>query len=243
MVKEMGEFRDVNGHCRWICECECGNITAATAGNLQNGSTSSCGCLKAEKQLNDQVIDLTGEKYGRLTVVSRVVTGKPGVKWLCRCDCGKEKIVSTGSLRHSGTRSCGCLKREWSDKSALRLREYQIKKLPFGESQFNSLFKQYRAQAAQRGFDFSLKPEDCRKMFQSVCEYCGKEPSQIYRGSRSHGYYVYNGIDRKDPLKGYLLENCVAACKLCNYAKRNLPFDDWNEWMDRMVAWRSNVVS
>lgn len=237
VVKEIAEFRDANGHLRWICQCECGNLTASTAGNLMNGSTNSCGCLKYELSLNSMVLDLTGHRYGRLTVISRVRDGNPVSRWLCKCDCGGAKIMSTGSLRDGGVRSCGCLAKEWSDK-AIHLCHAAIKRLPFGVSRFNVLFKRYASQAARRGFSFDLTAEDCQIFFSSKCAYCGIEPSQVCSQPGSNGYYVYNGIDRKNPLIGYSLDNCVAACKWCNYAKRNLSFEEWNEWMDRMAAWR-----
>lgn len=56
-----------------------------------------------------KTIDITGEKYGMLTVVRRAeATGKL-TSWHCLCDCGKSAIVSTKSIRNGGTRSCGCL--------------------------------------------------------------------------------------------------------------------------------------
>lgn len=52
-------------------------------------------------------------KFGRLTVIQEVGRNKSGsAKWLCKCECGGEKIVSSDSLRHGHTRSCGCIKRE-----------------------------------------------------------------------------------------------------------------------------------
>lgn len=58
-----------------------------------------------------KLMDLTGDKYGKLTVLSRAQNKKRGgVCWLCRCDCGKEKIVSATHLRRGSTRSCGCLR-------------------------------------------------------------------------------------------------------------------------------------
>ena len=57
--------------------------------------------------------DLTGERYGRLTVIKRVKNDKPyGSKWLCKCDCGNEIIVLSNNLRRGNTQSCGCLKQE-----------------------------------------------------------------------------------------------------------------------------------
>lgn len=56
-----------------------------------------------------KLIDLTGQRYGTLTVLERV--GNKGSFWKCRCDCGREKIIESRNLRSGGTKSCGhCLK-------------------------------------------------------------------------------------------------------------------------------------
>lgn len=56
-----------------------------------------------------RLIDLTGQKFGRLTVLSRTEhETRKGVFWLCRCDCGKETVVASGKLKSGTTRSCGC---------------------------------------------------------------------------------------------------------------------------------------
>jgi 5-methylcytosine-specific restriction endonuclease McrA len=53
-------------------------------------------------------IDITGQKFGLLTVKSRHGRNNRGViTWLCLCDCGNEKILLSGALRN-GTKSCGC---------------------------------------------------------------------------------------------------------------------------------------
>jgi len=52
-------------------------------------------------------LDLTGQVFGRLTVLER----RPASTWRCRCECGKETLVQTGSLRNGRTRSCGCGRR------------------------------------------------------------------------------------------------------------------------------------
>lgn len=55
-----------------------------------------------------KMIDLTGNTYGRLTVVSRAENYKGRVAWLCRCECGGQKVVTSNKLRVGDTRSCGC---------------------------------------------------------------------------------------------------------------------------------------
>lgn len=62
--------------------------------------------------------DLTGQKFGRLTVLKRADNGKNKQSyWLCLCDCGNKKIVRRDSLISNKTISCGCLQKENSKKA------------------------------------------------------------------------------------------------------------------------------
>ena len=67
---------------------------------------------------NRTLIDMRGQKYGRLLVLERVGTsgadGQGRPTWLCQCDCGKQTVVIGANLRYGLTRSCGCLRREVS---------------------------------------------------------------------------------------------------------------------------------
>lgn len=60
-----------------------------------------------------QKIDLSGQKFGRLTVIKdsgRRVNKK--VMWLCQCECGNQVEVSGDNLKSGNTQSCGCYRRE-----------------------------------------------------------------------------------------------------------------------------------
>lgn len=60
-----------------------------------------------------RLIDLTGQRFGRLVVLERAGSDKnKSALWFCRCDCGKEKVINSKSLRNGSTRSCGCLHQE-----------------------------------------------------------------------------------------------------------------------------------
>ncbi len=54
-------------------------------------------------------IDRSGLRFGRLVVVSRVQRAV----WLCRCDCGAEKVIQWSSLYRGATKSCGCFQKEY----------------------------------------------------------------------------------------------------------------------------------
>ena len=53
-------------------------------------------------------LDLTGQRYGKLTVLAPSENSGGRTAWLCRCDCGQEAVVKTLHLRSGHTKSCGC---------------------------------------------------------------------------------------------------------------------------------------
>lgn len=109
----------------WLCECMCENHTRKIVlhRSLIYELSKSCGCLQKEKVHNIFFNDLTGQKFGRLTVVERVddlitENGNRFTRWKCNCDCGNECVVLAISLTRTErpTRSCGCLQIEASSK-------------------------------------------------------------------------------------------------------------------------------
>jgi hypothetical protein len=56
--------------------------------------------------------DLTGQRFGRMTVLKFAETRNRKNYWLCRCDCGNEKQVIDYALKSGDTQSCGCMGRE-----------------------------------------------------------------------------------------------------------------------------------
>lgn len=60
-----------------------------------------------------KALNLIGQKFGRLIVIRRVSNNKwRQVRWLCKCDCGNEKIIIGINMRRGCTKSCGCLQKE-----------------------------------------------------------------------------------------------------------------------------------
>lgn len=65
-----------------------------------------------------KIIDLTNIKFGRLEVIEFAGINKHHqATWLCKCDCGNEKIIRGNSLRRGITKSCGCIRTEYPGKN------------------------------------------------------------------------------------------------------------------------------
>lgn len=61
--------------------------------------------------------DLTGKKYNKLTIIKFAGKINGHNTWLCQCDCGNYKTLSTNVLRTGHTKSCGCLQKEILSKN------------------------------------------------------------------------------------------------------------------------------
>ena len=72
-------------------------------------------------------IDLTGQKFGRLIVVKRVQNIGTRTAWLCKCQCGNERIATSGNLRQGNTTSCGCYHREAASIANIKHRKSREK--------------------------------------------------------------------------------------------------------------------
>jgi len=111
----------------WICQCSCGASKSIRQNSLITGATKSCGHLNltTPKRRKDQFFT----RFGRLLVIkfagSRKTKQGREALWLCRCDCGTEKVVLGRSLREGNTQSCGCYNREISTTHGLsQTRDY-----------------------------------------------------------------------------------------------------------------------
>lgn len=71
--------------------------------------------------------DLIGKKFGKLTIIKRVENDKNDrTQYLCKCDCGKEKIIRGSSITSGNTRSCGCLSGRKKTQELYNTRIYKI---------------------------------------------------------------------------------------------------------------------
>ena len=110
------------GNTQWECKCDCGKTKNALGYDLKNGRTVSCGCnLVGTVAHNRQ--DLTGQRFGLLTVLKLNKSEKGILTWDCVCDCGKHRIVSSNTLKHTPNISCGCNNRKTKEINGIKVGE------------------------------------------------------------------------------------------------------------------------
>ena len=95
------------GQTQWLCRCVCGNELNVIGTALKSGKTKSCGCLRSKS-----IINMQGNRYGSLVVKEFAYSTPKRTFWKCKCDCGKETIIRSDSLRKGKTLSCGCLQKK-----------------------------------------------------------------------------------------------------------------------------------
>lgn len=174
-------------------------------------------------------IDLTGQKYHRLTVLETAPAINGRSAWRCLCDCGVIKNIKTDDLRSGDTKSCGCWNNEQRSKRASNMYSKCIKYYP----EEASARRVWRANYKEMFF------EDFYIISQQQCYYCGEIPSNIQNGAdkkssenmKKNGNFKYNGLDRLDSSKSHFKENCVPCCKYCNYAKRERTVEEFRDWL------------
>ncbi len=175
--------------------------------------------------------DLTNQRFGRWFVIKRAGSSKTRRQsmWECRCDCGIIKRVVSSSLTGGKSKSCGCLQREVTSNRH---------RLPDGEASFNALYRNYKTNARSTGRLFNLTKLQFRKLIQQNCFYCNLPPHKIFKNRKSTVGFVYNGIDRVDNSKGYVIDNCVSCCWKCNHMKYTY---ETSEFLDKVKLIYENL--
>ena len=97
----------------WNCKCKCGNTFIATTTEINKNIRKSCGCMKSKLLSQAHLQDLTGQRFGELTVLKRdLIHSQNGQKnrtyWFCKCSCGNILSVERTHLVNRQQSSCGC---------------------------------------------------------------------------------------------------------------------------------------
>ncbi len=144
-----------------------------------------------------RIRDLTGQRFGRISVIKRAENKGKQVAWLCLCDCGAEFVTRSDNITSGATQSCGCFNREQSSKkhrrhggSGTRLYAIWIKVKSRCNDTNNDRYSDYGG----RGITVCQEWQDSFEAFRDW--------------SLANGYSDDRTIDRKDVNGNYEPSNC-----------------------------------
>ena len=147
--------------------------------------------------------DLTNKRFGHLVAIRDVGVNKKGRRlWLCSCDCGKDKIVSSDSLQSGHSRSCGCLITE-RKKSPEEHRLQRLASTNKWREAHSKHCDEYRRKRALK--KYGLTVEQYEEMFQKQdgkCKIC-KKPSSYW--------LVVDHNHKTNEVRGLLCHRCNRA--------------------------------
>lgn len=205
--------RDKNSP-KWECQCDCGNIIIVNTNHLNTGHTQSCGCLQRERTNQSSFINLTGQKFGLLTVLGlNTQLSKPKEKiYNCLCECGKTVYINGKSLVSGNTQSCGC------------------SRLSHGEIKISSILNNYNIPfETEKTFDTCINPKTNKKLRfdfyvnnQYLIEFDGKQ-----HFTQSKNWEPLEEVQYRDNLKNqWCKENHIQLIRIPYTKLKTLTIDD-----------------
>lgn len=227
------------GRTNWHCNCDCGNEKDVLGINLTRGFTKSCGCLHKEttaKMGKRHFEDLSGKKFGMLSVLelSRIYDGR--TYWNCRCDCGKTIEVNAAHLKRGVKTSCGC-----ATVNRGNFKKGESRKKTHGMSN-TRLYRIYKKMYRRCYCPQTKWYENYGGRGITICpEWLGEHGFENFaKWALDNGYANNLSIDRIDNGKGYSPDNCKWSTRkeqanntrstiFLTYKGETKPASEWSE--------------
>lgn len=106
------EDEPIKNRRAYLCRCSCGRQKVIQAKSIVAGRTKSCGCLRSmngSMHMGLQYKEYIGKRFDRLQVIEYSYGNlQRCAHLLCKCDCGKEKVIAARKLLQGQAKSCGC---------------------------------------------------------------------------------------------------------------------------------------
>ena len=162
--------------------------------------------------------NLVGKKFDNMTVIARKGSNKKRSKlWICRCDCGREKIMRGASLHKNNMHSCGCRNR-WQGYQEIS----------------GTLWQRIIRNAKSRQIEFNLTIEQAWDIFIKQRKKCilSNENIKLTRNCKNQTA----SLDRINSLLGYTKDNVQWVHKNINMMKNKMSDNEFIEWCEKVVA-------
>lgn len=162
-----------------------------------------------------QAEDLTGRRYGRLIVIRRGPNQGKRVMWLCKCDCGTEKVIGGQDLRNGKTKSCGCF---LSEATSQRNRDNATHR-----ETGSRLYRIWRGMKARCYYKKQFEYERYGGRGITVCEEWRTSYETFRDWALSNDYKSHLTLDRINTNGNYEPDNCRWATykEQCNNRTNN----------------------
>ena len=144
-----------------------------------------------------KLINLTGKRFGRLLVIGKSESKNGMATWLCKCDCGNEKVVCGNELRKGKANSCGCLRKELAYKMLIQHGKANTR-----------LYKVWKAMKARCNNPNNKRYSSYGGRGIKVCDEWQNSFQAFYDWAIANGYREGLSIDRVNNDGNYEPTNC-----------------------------------
>jgi len=189
-----------------------------------------------------QKIDLTGKKFGRLTVLSEAPKRGKRLYWICECSCGTVKEICGEKLRGGNTVSCGCYRNKKNLKHGRSRERLYVIWNDMRQRCYNQHHEAYKRYGGN-GIE--------------VCPEWKENVDAFIKWASENGYNENLTLDRIDNSKGYEPENCRWATRqeqavnrktsiLYEYCGESHTLNEWSRILNipQSTLWyRANLTS
>lgn len=162
--------------------------------------------------------DLKGKTFGSLTVLELGPNDTHGKRrWLCRCVCGRTKLINACSLKRGLSKSCGyCLISKPGFKGYKTIS--------------GSYFRRMKANAEERNLDFDITAEDIYNLWLKQDKRCALSGVDIFFCTNQDKSLQTASVDRIDNTRGYTKDNIQIVHKRINKIKLTLDNEEFIFW-------------
>ena len=178
--------------------------------------------------------DLTGQRFGRLTVLYRTTdyvqpNGSRRPRWRCKCDCGTELDVIASNLKRGSTRSCGCLQKEELSKRRTSHGGWANNEKLYGV--WHGMKKRCYCVTDQHYKDYGERGI-------TVCDLWKEDYAAFREWALSNGYKEGLSIDRINVDDGYSPDNCRwVTAKVQQSNRRSCIYVTYNGETKTLKGW------
>ena len=167
-----------------------------------------------------KLVDITGNRYGRLVVVGIDGSINKMLYWKCLCDCGTIKSISGSNLKSNKTSSCGCIKTEMLVRKNKLNAKHNMSGTPL-----YIVWDGINKRASETRVENKDTP-NYRGRGIHICKEWDDNFMEFYKWAMSNGYKKGLQIDRIDNNSGYYPSNCRFVSALINSLNRRDTLDE-----------------